>query len=147
LLALDLLIIFMARGVITGEVKVAQGSTRSGHDLLELLLVPKAVFLVVALAVVIPVVVVILVGLGELLPLGAVGDEVGGVTALEQPLGDLLHSLRNLCMAWNFLASRVISSSGMLSYYSSEAAAKEDEANSKADETVVLVGLASWPPT
>jgi hypothetical protein len=30
----------------------------------------------------------------------------------------------------------------MLSYYSSEAAAKEDKANSKADETIVLVGLA-----
>jgi hypothetical protein len=29
---------------------------------------------------------------------------------------------------------------------SSEAAAKEDRANSKIDETVV-VGLASWPPT
>jgi hypothetical protein len=36
---------------------------------------------------------------------------------------------------------------GMLSYCSSEAAAKEDKANSKADKTVVLVGLASWPPT
>jgi hypothetical protein len=34
----------------------------------------------------------------------------------------------------------------MLSYYSSEVAVKEDKANSKADETVV-VGLASWPPT
>jgi hypothetical protein len=31
----------------------------------------------------------------------------------------------------------------MLSYYSSEAAAKEDKANSKADESVVLVGLAT----
>jgi hypothetical protein len=30
----------------------------------------------------------------------------------------------------------------MLSYYSAEAAAKEDKANSKADE-IVLVGLAS----
>jgi hypothetical protein len=35
----------------------------------------------------------------------------------------------------------------VLSYFSSEVAAKEDKANSKADETVVLVGLASWPPT
>jgi hypothetical protein len=35
----------------------------------------------------------------------------------------------------------------MLSYYSSEAVDKEDKANSKADETVVLVGFASWPPT
>jgi hypothetical protein len=35
----------------------------------------------------------------------------------------------------------------MLSYCSSEVVAKEDKANSKADETVVLVGLASLPPT
>jgi type IV secretory pathway TrbL component len=103
--------------------------------------------LVVALAVVVPLGVVILVGGGvELLPLGAVGDEVGGITAL-QPLGDLLLSLRNMCRAQNFLASKVISSSEMLSYCSSEAAAKEDKTNSKADEIVVLVGLASWPPT
>jgi hypothetical protein len=53
----------------------------------------------------------------------------------------------NLCKVWNFLASRVISTSGMLSYCSSEATVKEDKANSKSDETVVLVGLALWPPT
>jgi hypothetical protein len=47
----------------------------------------------------------------------------------KQLLGDLLLSLWNLCNAWNFLASRAISSSGMLSYYSSEAAHKEDKAN------------------
>jgi hypothetical protein len=35
----------------------------------------------------------------------------------------------------------------MLSYCSSDAAAKEDKANFKADETVVLVELASWTPT
>jgi hypothetical protein len=35
----------------------------------------------------------------------------------------------------------------MLSYCSSETADKEDKANSKADEIVVLVGLALWPPT
>jgi hypothetical protein len=35
----------------------------------------------------------------------------------------------------------------MLSYYASETATKEDKTNSKADEIVVLVGLASWPPT
>jgi hypothetical protein len=64
----------------------------------------------------------------------------------KQPLGDLL-SLQNMCKAWNFLAIRAILSSGMLSYYSLEAKAKEDKANSKAVETVVLVGLASWPPT
>jgi hypothetical protein len=69
-------------------VKVAEGSTRSGHHLLELLLlllVPEVVLLL-ALALVIGVVlvvVVVLVGGVELLPLGAVSDEVGGVTALE----------------------------------------------------------------
>jgi hypothetical protein len=41
----------------------------------------------------------------------------------------------------------VISSSGMLSYYSSEAVIKEDKANSKVDEIIGLVGLALWPPT
>jgi hypothetical protein len=34
----------------------------------------------------------------------------------------------------------------MLSYCSSEAAHKEDKANFKTDESVVLVGLATWPP-
>jgi hypothetical protein len=65
----------------------------------------------------------------------------------KQPLGDLLRSLRNLGKARNFLTSRAISSSGMLSYCSSEAAAKEDRTNSKVDETVVLMELASWPLT
>jgi hypothetical protein len=65
----------------------------------------------------------------------------------KEPLGDLLLSLRNLCKAQNFLASRVISSSGMLSYCSSEATDKEDKTNSKANETVVLVGLAPWAQT
>jgi hypothetical protein len=36
---------------------------------------------------------------------------------------------------------------GDVLYCSSEVVAKEDKANSKADEIVVLVGLASWPPT
>jgi hypothetical protein len=44
---------------------------------------------------------------------------------LKHPLGDLL-SLWNFCKAQNFLVSRAISSSGMLSYFSSEAAVKED---------------------
>jgi hypothetical protein len=35
----------------------------------------------------------------------------------------------------------------MLSYCSSKAAVKEDKSNSEEDETVVLVVLASWPPT
>jgi hypothetical protein len=58
-----------------------------GYHLLELLLLlfTKAVlFLTLALvAGVISVVVVVLVGGIELLPLGAVGNELGGVTALE----------------------------------------------------------------
>jgi hypothetical protein len=86
LLALGLLILLWARGVIAGEVEVTEGSTHMGHHLSELLLVPKAVLLL-ALAliagVILVVVVVILVGGLELLLLGAVSDEVGGVTALE----------------------------------------------------------------
>jgi hypothetical protein len=86
-LALVPLILLGARGVIAGEVEVAEGGTHSGHHLLKLLLllVPKAVLLV-ALALVagvILIVIVILVGGVELLPLGAIGDEVGGVAALE----------------------------------------------------------------
>jgi hypothetical protein len=87
-LALGLLILLWARGVITGEVEVAEGSTHLGHHLLKLLLlllVPKAVLLL-ALALVtgvVPVVIVILVGGVKLLLLGAVGDEVGGVAALK----------------------------------------------------------------
>jgi hypothetical protein len=89
LLALDLLILLWAGGVITGEVEVTQGSTRSRHDLLKLLvlLVPKALLLLVVALVarVIPVVVVVVVLVGEveLLPFGAVDNEVGGVAALE----------------------------------------------------------------
>jgi hypothetical protein len=69
-----------AGGVIAGEVEDAEGCTRLGHHLLELLLlVPEAVLLL-ALALVagvVPVVVVVLIGGVELLPLGTVGDEVG----------------------------------------------------------------------
>jgi hypothetical protein len=60
-----------------------------GHDLLELhlLLIPETVLLLVItlIAGVIPVVVVLIVLIGgvELLPLGAVSDEVSGVAALE----------------------------------------------------------------
>jgi hypothetical protein len=90
-LALDLLILLLAGGVITGEVKVVEGSTRSELYLLELLLlvvVPEAVLLlVIALAVVVPLGVIVLVGGVDLLLLGAVGDEVGGVAALEATLG------------------------------------------------------------
>jgi type IV secretory pathway TrbL component len=60
-----------------------------GHDLLELLLlVSEAVLLLIlALAVVVPVGIIILVGGVELLPLGAVGDKVGGSTTLEAAPG------------------------------------------------------------
>jgi hypothetical protein len=84
-LALGSLILLRAGGVIAGEVEVAEGCTCSGHHLLELLLVPEAVLLL-ALALVagvIPVIIVVLVGGVKFLPLGAVGDEVGGVTALK----------------------------------------------------------------
>jgi hypothetical protein len=81
------LILLGAGGVVVGEVEVVEGGTRSGHHLLELLLllVLEAVLLL-ALALVpgvVPVVVVVLVGGVDLLPLRAVGDEVGGVTTLE----------------------------------------------------------------
>jgi hypothetical protein len=86
-LALGPLILLRAGGFVTGEVEVAEGGTRSGHYLLELLLlvVPEAVLLLALSLVtgVIPVVVVVLVGGVKLLPLGAVDDEVGGVAALE----------------------------------------------------------------
>jgi hypothetical protein len=85
-LGLDLLILVWAGGVITGEVKIAKGSTFSWHDLLELLLLvlEAMLLLVVTLAGVVLLGVVKLVGGGvELLPLGADGDEVGSVTALE----------------------------------------------------------------
>jgi hypothetical protein len=58
-----------------------------GHHLLELLLlllVPEVVLLALALvAGVVSIVVVVLVGGVELLSLGTVGDEVGGVAALK----------------------------------------------------------------
>jgi hypothetical protein len=86
-LVLGPLILLRAGGVIAGEVEVTEGCTHLGHHLLELLLlllVPEAVLLlIVALAIVVPLGVAILVGGVKLLPLGAVGDEVGGVTALE----------------------------------------------------------------
>jgi hypothetical protein len=87
-LALGPLILLGAGGVVAGEVDVAECCTRSGHHLLELLLlllVPEAVLLlVVVIAVVIPLGVVVLVRGGvELLPLGAVSDEVGGVATLK----------------------------------------------------------------
>jgi hypothetical protein len=84
-LALGPLILLKVGGVVAGEVEVAKGSTRSGHHLLELLLVLEAVLLlVIALAVVVLLGAVVLVGGGvKLLPLGAVGDEVGGVAALK----------------------------------------------------------------
>jgi hypothetical protein len=112
--------------------------------LLLLLLVSEAILLllVTLVARVISIGIVVLVGGVELLPLGAVGNEVGAVTALEATPGCYTPLLVDLYKARNFPASKAISSSGMLSYYSSEAAAKEDRANSKANETA-LVGLAS----
>jgi hypothetical protein len=84
-LTLDILIFRGAGGVVTGEVKVTEGSTHLGHHLLKLLLllVPEAVLLVIALAVVVPLDVVIHVGGVKLLSLGAIGDEVCGVAVIE----------------------------------------------------------------
>jgi hypothetical protein len=148
-LALGLLILFWARVIFTREVEVAQGSTRLGHDLLKLLhlLVSETVLLAVALVtVVVPIGVVVLVRGVELLPLGAVDDEVGGVPALKATPRWPPPLLVKLVQGAEFLASKAILSSEMLSYCSSEATAKKDMANSKVDE-IVVVGLASWPPT
>jgi hypothetical protein len=85
-LVLGPLILLRARGVLAGEVEVTEGSTRSGHHHLELLLllVTEVVLpLVVTLAVVVLLVVILDGGGVELLPLGAVGDEVGGVATLK----------------------------------------------------------------
>jgi hypothetical protein len=123
-LALGLLILLGAGGVVAGEVEVTEDGTRSGRHLLELLLVPEAVLLLalVLVAGVVPVVVVVLVRGIELLPLGAVDDEVGDVAALEA--APRRHP--------SLLA---------------EVAHKEEKADSKANESLVLVGLATWPPT
>jgi predicted membrane protein len=68
-------------------VEIAEGSTRTGQHLLKLLLLllaPKAVLLfIIALAIVVPVGVIILVGGVKLLPLGAVSNEVAGITVLK----------------------------------------------------------------
>jgi hypothetical protein len=153
LLMFYLLILLWAGGVVTEEVEVDQGRTRLGHDLLELLvlLIPEVVLLLIVtfVAGVILVLVLVLVRGVELLLL-LLGQSVMKWMVSphwRQPLSDLLLSLWNLCKAWNFLASRVISSFGMLSYCSSEATIEKDKANFKADRTVVLVELASWPPT
>jgi hypothetical protein len=149
-LVLDLLILLGAGGVIAGEVKVVESSTRSRHHLLELLLlvVLEAVLLpVITLAVVIPLGVVVLVGESSFFILGQTAMKWVVSSHSKQPLRDLLLSLQNLCKVRDFLASGAILSSGMLSYCSSETATKEDKANSKSDETMVLVGLALWPPT
>jgi hypothetical protein len=87
-LALGPLILLRAGGVVAGEVEVTEGSTCSGHHLLTLLLlllVPEATLLLVIAFVtgVVPVVVLVLIGGVKLLPLRTLGDEVGGVTALE----------------------------------------------------------------
>jgi hypothetical protein len=116
-LALGPLILLRARGVVTGEVEVTEGNTRSGHHLLELiLLILEAVLLlVVTLTVAVSLGVLVLVEkessfflLGQSMIKWVVSPHS------KQPLEDLL-SLQNLCKARNFLVSRAISSSGMLS--------------------------------
>jgi hypothetical protein len=88
--------------------------------------------------------VVVLVGGVKLLPLRVVGDQVCGVTALKAAHGlpplfaELVQDTKLSCQQGR--------SSGMFSYCSSKAAARDDKANSKENE-MMLVGLASWPPT
>jgi hypothetical protein len=86
-LALEPVILLGAGGDIAVEVEVVEGGTRSRHHLLELLLllVPEAVLLLALTLVVgvVLVVVVVLVGGVKHLSLGAIGNEVGGVTALK----------------------------------------------------------------
>jgi hypothetical protein len=84
-LTLDILILLLAGGVVTGEVEVTPCRTRSGHDLLKLLLLlPEVVLLlVITLDVVVSLVIVVLVRGVKILSLGTAGDKVGGVTALE----------------------------------------------------------------
>jgi hypothetical protein len=145
LLVVVLLIFFWTWWVFTWEVEVAQGCTCSEHDLL---LVSEAILLLVVLLVIVIVGVVILVGVVTLLPLGVVSNEVGGVIALEVALGvsGVSSPLLPKYVHRPKFASKAISSSRMLSYCSSEAAAREGKAHSKEGE-MVLVGLASWPPT
>jgi hypothetical protein len=109
-----------------------------------LLLVSEAVLLLIVALVAgaVPVGVVVLIGGVELLTLGQSVMKWVVSPHSKQSHGDLLLSLQNLCRAQNFLASRVILSSGMLSYCSLEATAKEDKVNSKADD-IVVVWLAS----
>jgi hypothetical protein len=79
--------------------------------------------------------------------LGAVGDEVGGVAALKSAPRRSPPLLAELVQRAELSHQQGDLVVGMLSYCSSEAADKEDKANSKAGESVVLVGLATWPPT
>jgi hypothetical protein len=150
-LALGLLILLWAGGVIAGEVEVTEGSTCTEYHLLELLLllVPEAVLLL-ALALVarvVLVVIVVLVGGVELLPLGAVSDEVDGVATLKTAPRWSPPLLAEYVQGAELSRQQGDLIIGMLLYFSSEAATKEDKANSKADESVVLAGLATWPPT
>jgi hypothetical protein len=149
-LALRPLILLWAGGVVPREVEVAEGSISSGHHLLKLLLlVPRAVLLlIVTFAIVVPLdVAYLLEEESSFFLLGQSAMKWVVSPHSKHPLGDLPLSLWNMCKAQNFLDSRTISSSWMLSYCSSEAAHKEDKASSKVDESVVLVGLATWPPT
>jgi hypothetical protein len=86
LLVVDLLILFQTWWVFTWEVEVTQGYTCLRHDLLNvLLLVPEPILLLVVILVIVVILVgsIVLVGIVVLLPLGAVGDKVGGVATLK----------------------------------------------------------------
>jgi hypothetical protein len=126
-----------------------------GHDhpelLIILLLIPGAVLIPVitlrAGVILVVVVVAVLVGAVEFLSLGAVDDEVGGVAALKAatrwspPLFVKLVQCMKLPRQQGDL---VIGDALILLIRSCD---KKNKVNFKADETVVLVRLASWPPT
>jgi hypothetical protein len=104
--------------------------------------------LVVALAVVLLLGVVAFVGGGiELLPLGAVGDEVGGVAALK-----LAPKRSPPLLAEPMQSSELSHQQGDLIVGDAlvlliRSCTHRRQTNSRADESVVLVGLATWPPT
>jgi hypothetical protein len=113
-------------------------------ELLLLVVVSEAVLLVIALAIVVLLGVVILVG-GEveLLPLGVIGNEVGGIATLEAAprrspplLAELVQGMELSCQQGNLIIWDAL-------VLLIRRCNQRDIANFKADETVMLVGLAS----
>jgi hypothetical protein len=107
------------------------------------------ILLLIVILGVILIVVVTLVVVDILLPLGVVGDEVGGVTTLEVVPGvsgvssplllRLVHHPKFPCKQSNLTVENAL-------VLLIKSAARADKANYKEDE-MVLVALVSWPPT